>query len=106
MLHTRMICLGSVAGSVIQATGRTDFEDGSRTGTKLEVRNGLQSVRTIPEVNMVSPLGLAMTLGAVWRHNSCVRVEADQRPTCQVPRNQWYSITAVIVVLGLNWPRS
>ena len=41
-------CLGSVAGSVIQATGRTDFEDGSRTGTKLEVRNGLQSVRTIP----------------------------------------------------------
>ena len=44
-----------------------DFEDGSRTGTKLEVRNGLQSVRTIPEVNMVSPLGLSMTLGAVWR---------------------------------------
>ena len=44
-----------------------DFEDGLRTGTKLEVRNGLQSVRTIPEVNMVSPLGLSMTLGAVWR---------------------------------------
>ena len=58
--------LGSVAGSVIQATGKTDFEDGLRTGTKLEVRNGLQSVRTIPEVNMVSPLGLSMTLGAVW----------------------------------------
>ncbi len=33
-------------GSVIQATGKTDFEDGSRTGNKLEVRNGLQSVRT------------------------------------------------------------
>ena len=57
----------SVAGSVNQATGLPDFEDGSRTGTKLEVRNGLQSVRTIPEVNMVSPLGLSMTLGAVWR---------------------------------------
>ena len=82
--------LGSVAGSVIQATGRTDFEDGSRTGTKLEVRNGLQSVRTIPEVNMVSPLGPAMTPGAVWGHNSRIRVEADQSPTCQVPRNQWY----------------
>ena len=54
-----------MAGSVIQATGRTDFEDDSRTGTKLEVRNGLQSVRTIPEVNMVSPWGLAMTLGAL-----------------------------------------
>ena len=83
-------CLGSAAGSVIQATGRTDFEDGSRTGTKLEVRNGLQSVRTIPEVNMVSPLGPAMTPGAVWGHNSRIRVEADQSPTCQVPRNQWY----------------
>ena len=42
-----------------------DFEDGSRTGTKLEVRNGLQSVRTILGINLVSPLGLAMTLGAV-----------------------------------------
>ena len=69
-----------MAGSVIQATGRTDFEDGSRTGTKLEVRNGLQSVRTIPEVNMVSPLGPAMTPGAVWGHNSRIRVEADQSP--------------------------
>ena len=83
-------CLGSVAGSVIQATGRTDFEDGSRMGTKLEVRNGLQSVRTIPEVNMVSPLGPAITPGPVWGHNSRIRVEADQSPTCQVPRNQWY----------------
>ena len=55
---------GSMAGSVIQATGRTDFEDGLRTGTKLEVRNGLQSIHTIPEVNMVSPLGPAMTPGA------------------------------------------
>ena len=58
----------SVAGSVNQATGLPDFEDGLRTGTKLEVRNGLQSVRTIPGINLVSPLGLAMTLGAVWRH--------------------------------------
>ena len=48
-----------------------DFEDGLRTGTKLEVRNGLQSVRTIPEVNMVSPLGPAMTPGIVWGPNRC-----------------------------------
>ena len=46
-----------MAGSVIQATGRKDFEDGLRTETKLEVRNDLQSVRTIPEVTMVSPFG-------------------------------------------------
>ena len=48
------ISLRSMVGLVIQATGRTDFEDGWRTGTKLEVRSNLQSVRSIPEVNMVS----------------------------------------------------
>ena len=79
-----------MAGSVIHATERIDFKDGSRTGTKLEVKNGLQSVHTIPEVNMVSPLRPAMTPGAVWGDNSRIRVEADQSPTCQVPRNQWY----------------
>ncbi len=42
-----------MAGSVNQATGLLDFEDGSRTGTKLEVRNSLQSIRTISEVNLV-----------------------------------------------------
>ena len=68
-----------MAGPVIQATGRTDFEDGLRTGTKLEVRNGLQSVHTISEVNMVNPLGLAKTLGAVWGQNSCVRVKAKSK---------------------------
>ncbi len=57
-----------MAWSVNQATGLTDFEDGLRTGTKLEVRDGPQSVRTIPGINLVSPLGLAMTLGAVWGH--------------------------------------
>ena len=49
------VCLGSVAGSVIQATGRMDFEDGSRTATTLEVSNGLHSVRTSPEVSMAGP---------------------------------------------------
>ena len=43
--------LGSVAGSVIQATGRTDFEDGPRIGNQSEVGNSLQRVRTIPENN-------------------------------------------------------
>ena len=47
--------LRSVAGLVIQATGRTDFEDGSRTATTLEVSNGLHSVRTSPEVSMAGP---------------------------------------------------
>ena len=28
LYHSQRICLASVAGAVIQATGRTDFEDG------------------------------------------------------------------------------
>ena len=60
------ICLGSVVGPVIQATGRTDFEDGSRTMPRtVEVRNDLHSVCIKPEVNMAGPLGPTITLGAV-----------------------------------------
>ena len=58
----------SVAGSVNQATGLPDFEDGLRTGSKLEVRNSLQNILTIPGINLVSPLGLAMTLWELWGH--------------------------------------
>ena len=54
-----------MAGPVIQATGRMDFEDGSRTATTVEVRNDLHSVCTKPEVNMAGPLGPTLTLGAV-----------------------------------------
>ena len=41
----------SVAGSVNQATGLPDFEDGPRIGNQSEAGNGLQRVRTIPEIN-------------------------------------------------------
>ena len=44
-----MNCLGSVPGSVIQGTRRTDFEDGPRIGNQSEAGNSLQRVRTIPE---------------------------------------------------------
>ena len=42
----------TVAGSVIQATGRTDFEDDSKIGNQSEVRKSLQRIRTIPEINV------------------------------------------------------
>ena len=44
-----------MASSVIQATGRTESEDGSKLGIQSEVRNVLQNVYTIleVEVNMV-----------------------------------------------------
>ena len=37
-------------GSVIQATGMMEFEDGSWIGNHLKAQNGLQRVRTIPWV--------------------------------------------------------
>ena len=46
-----------MAGSVIQATGRTDFEDGLWIGNQSEVGNSLQRVRTIPENILFSEAG-------------------------------------------------
>ena len=74
--------LGSVAGSVILATGRTEFENGQRIGNQSEAGNGLQRVRTIPEINATIVPG-----GGVDQ----VPPGADQGPKfCRVPRNQWY----------------
>ena len=38
----------SVAGSVIQATGTVEFEDGLWIGNHLKAQNGLQRVCTLP----------------------------------------------------------
>ena len=48
-------CLASVAGAVIQATGRTELEDGLCAGGQLKARNGLQRVRTIPWNDRIPP---------------------------------------------------
>ena len=45
------VCLGYVAGSIIQGSGRTKFEDGSRIGNQSEARNSIKRVCTIPEIN-------------------------------------------------------
>ena len=72
----------SVAGSVNQATGLPDFEDGPRIGNQSEAGNGLQRVCTIPEINATIVPG-----GGVDQ----VPPGADQGPKfCRVPRNQWY----------------
>ena len=64
-----------MAGSVIQATGRTDFEDGLWIGNQSEVGNSFQRVRTIPEnsLNVMAVLG-----GGVDQ----VSPGADESPTC------------------------
>ena len=45
-----------MAGAVIQATGRTELEDGLCAGGQLKARNGLQRVRTIPWIDRIPPV--------------------------------------------------
>ena len=70
-----------MAGSVNQATGLLDFEDGPRIGNQSEARNCLQRVRPIPEINATIDPGGGVDQVPPW---------ADKHSTCQVPRNQWY----------------
>ena len=110
--------LASVAGAVIQAIGRPDFEDGMRTGVQLEVSNGLQCVRTKPVVKLVEPLGRAKTMGQCppWRAVEQAKVPvpssrripefvADQSPTSHVPHSSlklvYLSRHAVVLGKGL-----
>ena len=58
--------LASVAGAVIQAIGRPDFEDGIRMGVQLEVSNDLWCVRTKPVVKLAEPPGRAKTMEALY----------------------------------------
>ena len=88
-----MPCLGSVAGSVIQATGRTDFEDGLWIGNQSEVRNSLQRVRTIPKNKF---------LGAGWTR--FLRGQTKVQPA------KFRAISGIQLQLllwckDLNWPR-
>ena len=65
--------LGLVVDPVIQAIGRTDFEDGLWRGNHLLAGNGLQRVRTIPENK-----GIIVLRGGVDQ----IPPGADQRPIC------------------------
>ena len=47
-----------MAGSVIQAAGTVEFEDGLWIGNHLKARNGLQRVRNIPGVRPGVPPGV------------------------------------------------
>ena len=51
----RIFCLASVAHAVIQAIGRTELEDGTRTGVRLKRLHAHCGVCTSPTV-MLNPL--------------------------------------------------
>ena len=90
----------SVAGSLIQATGIVEFEDGLRIGNHLKAQNGLQRVHTIPWVRpgaLHTPGFLQgqteFQIAWVW---VCMAAWCQAR--CRV---QFLAAT----VLGLTWPR-
>ena len=58
--------LRSVAGLVIQATGRTEFEDGLRTGVLLGDCWCPWGGRTYPRINFKPLWGCGLVLGWVW----------------------------------------
>ena len=88
------IMLGFVVDPVIQAIGRTDFEDGLWRGNHLLAGNGLQRVRTIPGINANIVL---------WGRRG--PDSSGGRPTSNLLSSTQSGVQIPAVVLGLNWPR-
>ena len=61
-----MVRLGSVNGYVIQATGRSEFEDGLRTGVYLLFISGLQSACNTLQVKVGRAFEADLDPGIVW----------------------------------------
>ena len=65
-----------MAGSVIQATGTVEFEDGLWIGNHLKARNGLQRVRTIPGGSPGAVRALGFLQGQTEFQSAWVRMAA------------------------------
>ena len=63
-------CLASVAHAVIQAIGRTELEDGTRTGVRLKRLHAHCGVCTSPTVMLNPLLGMTWLWGWGRGHNS------------------------------------
>ena len=77
----------SVAGSVIQATGTVEFEDGLRTGV---LPGGCWypcGGRTYPRINSAPPGGCGLVMGAVWLSKGPL---SDQIPVLPSSVHGWY----------------
>ena len=88
-----VLCLRSVAGLVIQATGWTEFEDGLRTGVLLGGCWCPWGGRTYPRINFKPLWGCGLALGWVWL------LEGPHfRPNSNLlgSTHWWYQITAVM----------
>ena len=78
MKDTFRVCYNrkSVVGSVIQATGMVEFEDGLWIGHHLKARNGLQRVSTIPGVRPGAVRSPGFLQGQTEFQSAWVRVAA------------------------------
>ena len=88
----------SVAGSVIQATGTVEFEDGLWIANHLKARNGLQRVRTIPGAQPGAECTPGFLRGQTEFQSAWVHVAAR----CQARRRVR---SPAAKVLGLTRPR-
>ena len=70
-LEYERLRLASIAGAVIQAIGRPEFEDGLRTGVLQEDCWCPCGVRTNPLVNVRALMWRGMTLGEVYPSGDC-----------------------------------
>ena len=72
-LHTLILCLALVAHAVIQALGRTELEDGTRTGVRLKRLHAHCGVCTSPTVMLNSLWGMTWLWGWCSSHKSHVK---------------------------------
>ena len=73
-----------MAGSVIQATGMVEFEDGLLIGNHLKARNGLQGVCTMPGVQPGAMRTHWFLRGQTEFQSSRVHVAAWCRARCGI----------------------
>ena len=73
-----MVKRESVVGSVIQATGTVEFEDGLGIANYLKAQNGLQRVCTIPGVS-----GMVHTPGFHWGQTEFIPAWVCMAAWCQ-----------------------
>ena len=87
-----------MAGSVIQATGTVEFEDGLWIGNHLKAQKGLQRVRTIPGVRP----GAVCTPGFLWGQTELQSAWVRVAAWCGARRRVQFPAAAM---LGLTQPR-
>ena len=86
--YKSFVCLALVAHAVIQALGRTELEDGTRTGVSLKRLHAQCGVCTLSEINSKPFEILALTIwGCFFGYN---KVKTGVKTKIQQPNSKKY----------------